>query len=312
MLKKNEIILVTGANGKLGRFLVPKFIQMGYTIRVAVRKKADSIKNCENIIVGNIDGSTQWCHALLNVHTVIHMAGKNQPFFKFKYLLNNLINTNVHGTSNLVDECIKAKVQNFIFFSSCSVFGNYSKIGNPFKITSELNPHSSYGRSKADAEDIIKNKLLNSRCALKIIRIPYVLTRSYRNFSTITKCIISLINFFPLPLELTKNKRSVVHPNNLFLFLLNLIDKQKDVNGIFLIKDRIDVSSFYILKERFNLINSKFFLLPPFLFDKLNKIQFFMYYLQKLFCNFQIDCPSEKNTFNYSVLTFILGDDNYQ
>ena len=99
-MKKNEIILVTGSNGKIGRFVIPRLVGLGYKIRAASRDNKNIFRNCENLVIGNLDSTTQWHQALLNVHTVIHLAGKNQPFFDFKYFTEDVFNTNVLATSH--------------------------------------------------------------------------------------------------------------------------------------------------------------------------------------------------------------------
>ena len=58
-----------------------------------------------------------------NIYAVIHFAGKksvNESIAKPLYYNEN----NFIGTFNLIEMCIKYKVNNFIFSSSCTVYGN--------------------------------------------------------------------------------------------------------------------------------------------------------------------------------------------
>ncbi len=287
-MKKNEIILVTGSNGKIGRFIIPRLVGLGYKIRAATRDNKNIFRNCENLVIGNVNSTTQWHQALLNVHTVIHLAAKKQPFFDFKYFARNVFNTNVLGTENLLDQCIKANVKNFIYFGSCSVYGSYSEIGKAFDVFSKLNPVGAYSKSKCLAEDIIKFKLLKSNCVFKIIRIPHVFFNYSQNNSILIKCVINLTKFISLPIDLKKNKRSIIMPNDLFLALLTSINEKEGCSKIFLVKSSPDISSFDILKKRFNLRNCKFSSYPLFLLNGLKKVPLVKKYTYKLFCNFQI------------------------
>ena len=292
-MKKNEIILVTGSNGKIGRFIIPRLVGLGYKIRAASRDNKNIFRNCENIAIGNIDSTTQWHKALLNVHTVIHLASKNQSFFDFECFNGKAYKTNVLGTENLLGQCIKANVKNFIFMSSCSVYGLHSEIGKPFDISSKVNPHNSYSKSKILCEDIIKSKLLNSKCAFKIIRIPYVFFNYGKNYSIFIKCLINLTKLVSLPIDLKRNKRSVIFPNDLLSAILTANNEKKSRNKMVLLKSSQDVSSFHILKSRFNLKNCKFSSYPFFLLNGLEKIPFIKKYTYKLFYNFQIINSSE-------------------
>ena len=287
-MKKNEIILVTGSNGRIGRFIIPRLVGLGYKIRAAARDNKNIFKNCENMVIGNIDSTTHWHQALLDVHTVIHLAAKNQPFFDFKYFSRNVFNTNVLGTENLLDQCIKANVKNFIFLGSCSVYGPYSEIGKAFDVFSKFNPVDTYSKSKVLAEDIIKFKLLNSKCSFKIIRIPYVFFNYSQNNSILFKCVINLTKFISLPIDLKKNKRSIIVPNDLFLALLTSIREKEGCSKIILVRSSPDISSFDILKKRFNLRSCKFSSYPLFLLNGLKKVPLVKKYTYKLICNFQI------------------------
>ena len=58
-----------------------------------------------------------------NIYAVIHFAGKksvNESYEKPLYYYEN----NFIGTFNLIEMCLKYKVNNFIFSSSCTVYGN--------------------------------------------------------------------------------------------------------------------------------------------------------------------------------------------
>jgi len=87
-------------------------------------------------------------------YAVIHFAGKKsvnesieKPLF---YYENNFI-----GTFNLIELCLKYKVNNFIFSSSCTVYGD--RQDNPNENEQILQPINPYGRSKLFIEYMLKD-----------------------------------------------------------------------------------------------------------------------------------------------------------
>ena len=87
-------------------------------------------------------------------YAVIHFAGKKsvnesieKPLF---YYENNFI-----GTFNLIELCLRYKVNNFIFSSSCTVYGD--KEGKPNENEQYLFPINPYGKSKLFIEYMLKD-----------------------------------------------------------------------------------------------------------------------------------------------------------
>ena len=69
--------LITGANGFIGQVLCDELLRKGQSIRAAVRSvNVLLIGNIEAVIVGSIDGETDWIDALRGVDIVINLAGR--------------------------------------------------------------------------------------------------------------------------------------------------------------------------------------------------------------------------------------------
>ena len=82
---------------------------------------------------------------------VIHFAAKKSVNESTKIPLQ-YYKTNVTGSINLIELCLKYKLNNFIFSSSCCVYGNCDNIPNE---TEALNPINTYGRTKLFMERIL-------------------------------------------------------------------------------------------------------------------------------------------------------------
>lgn len=93
------------------------------------------------------------------VDAVVHLAGiSNDPIGKeFEFVTSEI---NHEASIRLAKISIKAGVKNFVFASSCSMYG-YAD-GNPRKETDPTNPLTAYARSKILTEDDIQKLDLGS------------------------------------------------------------------------------------------------------------------------------------------------------
>ena len=75
-------ILITGANGFIGRALCDKLLADGYHVRGAVRG-TDQItalpSGVEGVIIGNVGPKTDWPEALVGIEGIVHLAAKTNP-----------------------------------------------------------------------------------------------------------------------------------------------------------------------------------------------------------------------------------------
>jgi UDP-glucuronate 4-epimerase len=103
------------------------------------------------------------------IETVIHLAA--QPGVRIspsKY--SNYVNSNLLAFENLLQACVVNDVQNLIFASSSSVYGNHAKI--PFsEEESFLRPRSYYGATKLSNE--ITARVVSERHGLRILGLRF-------------------------------------------------------------------------------------------------------------------------------------------
>ena len=88
----------------------------------------------------------------LNINTIIHLAASlnvsEAQKNKKKYYKNNIA-----GTKNLLLSCRNTKVENIIFSSSCSIYGNKK---GPVNEKKKPNPQGYYAFTKFKGEELIK------------------------------------------------------------------------------------------------------------------------------------------------------------
>lgn len=165
-------ILVTGASGFIGSFIVEEALNRGFETWAAVRRSSSRKylqDNRTHFVELNLSSKEQLVEQLRdhNFDYVVHAAGVTKCLDKADF---QRINT--EGTKNLVDALLEVKMplKRFVFVSSLSIFGAI-KEQQPYEEIRETDtpqPNTAYGRSKLAAEQYLKS--LGTR-------VPYIILR---------------------------------------------------------------------------------------------------------------------------------------
>ncbi|KYP13776.1 NAD-dependent epimerase/dehydratase family protein [Flavihumibacter sp. CACIAM 22H1] len=153
-------VLVTGATGFLGAYIVKELIQKGYAVRALKRKTAALPFFIEQAILEQVE----WVEgdvldlglledALTDIELVIHAAA----IVSFhKRDRSRMYATNIQGTANLVNFSIELGVRRLVHVSSVAALGrtaNGEEVTEEKKWTdSRLNTHYAYSKHKAEME----------------------------------------------------------------------------------------------------------------------------------------------------------------
>jgi len=232
-------VLLTGSTGFVGSVLLSELTTLpGFRVISAVRSVVPPASD-DVVVVGNIDGTTDYSSALSGVNVVVHAAARAHimrdevadPLVEFRKV-------NVEGTLNLAKQTVAAGVKRFVFISSIGVHGLNST--RPFKETDIEAPHDAYAISKYEAEQGLRKLATETGLEVVIIRPPLVYGGSAPgNFR-------SLINLaskpIPLPFASVNNKRSMVYVGNLVDLIVRCIHHPSAANETFLVSDGNDVS----------------------------------------------------------------------
>lgn len=175
-MSNKRIILITGGLGYIGSHTIVEFFNKQYL------KSNNIIDNFEIVIIDDCSSCSDKILPILegmikqkiyfykislndkllleeafkqhNFYAVIHFAGKksvNESIEKPLYYYEN----NFIGTFNLIETCIKYHVNNFIFSSSCTVYGN--RDDKPKEDEIFLFPINPYGKSKLFIEYMLQD-----------------------------------------------------------------------------------------------------------------------------------------------------------
>ena len=255
-------VLITGANGFVGRYLMHHLVSEGLLVSCAMRTDTmldDKIDR--KILIPSISDQTDWTEALSGREVVIHLAARvhvmndsaSDPLAEFRKV-------NVEGTLNLARQAAKAGVKRFIFISSVKVNGEYTKMEKPFTELDSPGPKDAYGVSKLEAEQGLMKIAENTGMEVVIIRPPLVYGSGVKaNFASMMRAVKRGI---PLPLGDIYNKRSFVYVGNLVSMIVRCIDHPAAANQVFLVSDGHDLSTTELLRDCATALGVKARLLP--------------------------------------------------
>ena len=163
-------ILITGASGFIGSFIVEEALRRGFETWAAVRKSSSKewLKNERiHFIELNLSSKAQLVEQLQDkdFDYVVHAAGVTKCLNK-----QDFRRINTQGTQNLANAIMETgmPIKRFVYLSSLSIFGAIRE-QQPYEEIRESDtpqPNTEYGRSKLEAEQYLATTSL-----------PYIILR---------------------------------------------------------------------------------------------------------------------------------------
>jgi nucleoside-diphosphate-sugar epimerase len=234
-------ILLTGADGFIGRALIDSLRPSGDSI-VAVVRGAKSIETpgVHSIHIADIR-TAKWENTLEGVDAVIHLAARthilrernSNPLVEYRAV-------NVQPTINLFRACQAAEVKRFIFVSSIGVYGKLTE-GHPFTEADRARPSEPYAISKWEAEESLRSLLVRGSTNLLVIR-PALIYGPYAkgNFLRLMRWIDAGL---PLPFGAVDAKRNFLGLRSFCDLLRRCLAISFDAEELFVAADTRPVST---------------------------------------------------------------------
>jgi nucleoside-diphosphate-sugar epimerase len=233
-------ILLTGANGFVGRHLYALLKSEGHEVR-ALTRVASSLYGNDNIECDlerteNLDSIVTGCDV------IIHLAGRAHVMNDGKFdAAAAYASANTDVTRRLAESASKCGIRRFVFLSSVKVNGESTPMDKPFSASDNPQPQDQYGISKLHAEQQVQRVAGATAMDYVIIRTPLVYGPGVRaNFASLIKLTLSGI---PIPLGAVRNKRSLISVQNLCTALLRAATIPGPINATVLVSDGDDLST---------------------------------------------------------------------
>jgi len=228
-------VLVTGANGFIGRSLLPAFVPFGHQVRAAVRdaSAASFPANVEVREHGDLSRDVDWSPLLDGCDAVVHLAGiahigAGVPDDAYDRV-------NHRATGNLARAAKAAGVGRFVFISSIRAQSGPTA---DHVLTESDAPHpaDAYGKSKLAAET-----------ALRQMDMPHTILRpvlvygpgAKGNFAEMVKYAAMPI---PLPFANLTTERSLIGLSSVIQSIIFALVSPNAVNQTFIVADPSPIS----------------------------------------------------------------------
>ena len=240
-------VLITGASGFIGQGLSRAFLEKGWEVHATTRRSGVAWQSgVRGFVIGDGLIAASWAAALHGVDLVVHCAARvhvmqeqsSNPLAEFRKV-------NVDETMALARQAAEAGVRRLIFLSTVGVHGGSSGV-RPIRAEDKPTPHTSYAKSKYEAEAALCEWSSTSGVELVCIRPPLVYgANAPGNF----RRLVALVDRgLPLPLGAVHNQRSMAALDNLVSLVLCCSEHPAAAGQAFLVSDGEDLSTTRLLR----------------------------------------------------------------
>jgi nucleoside-diphosphate-sugar epimerase len=237
--------LVTGASGFIGSQVCVAFSAKGYPVRAFVTDRSRAPASAGSAVPGDLLDRDAVREAVRGVGTVVHLAARvhvlNDRSADREALYQR---TNVEGTRVLLEEAARAGVERFVFISSVKAVGESSV--NAWTEETPPAPQDPYGRSKLDAERVVREIGEREGMHVPILRLPLVYGPGMKG--NMLRLFEAVARGWPLPFGAVPNRRSLVYSGNL-VAAIEAVAIAPVACATFFVTDGRDLSTTELIQE---------------------------------------------------------------
>jgi nucleoside-diphosphate-sugar epimerase len=241
-------LLVTGANGFVGRALLASLCKEGNEVQAAVRTlRADfaefaAARGAGVHAVGEMGPHTDWLPLLRGVETIVHLAARvHEMDDAGRDTLPDYLAVNCTATLNLAQAAAAAGVKRLVFLSSVKVCGECASSAAPFTEDTPPRPQGPYAQSKWEAEQGLG--AIAAQTGLEVVILRPALVYGPGVKANFLRLMHWVRRGWPLPFGQVNNCRSLLYLGNLVDAIRVCLEHPAAAGKTFLLSDGEDVST---------------------------------------------------------------------
>jgi nucleoside-diphosphate-sugar epimerase len=237
-----ERVLVTGANGFVGRSCCEELLAKGWRLRAVVRPGRPNPPPAalDVVEIDSVGAGTDWSAALRGVSHVVHLAGRAHVLRDLAPdSLVRFMEINVAGTACLAQMAAQQGVRRLVYLSTVKVHGEGGAV--PYREDDQPSPSGPYAVSKWQAEQALRRIAAETGLEVVILRPPLIYGPGVKaNFLAMMKTVQ---RGMPLPFATISNRRSLLYVGNLMAAVGTCLTHPRASGETYLVSDGEDVST---------------------------------------------------------------------
>lgn len=230
-------VLVTGGTGFIGSLLVRRLSSIGCRISLLVESESKIESSEHTMHQGDLSSCNVLVDAARDARVVYHLAAFTDPYAKSREAVKRCFTVNVEGTKNLLAS-LGPSTEHVVFFSTIYVFGYQN--GEGIDEAHPANPSTAYGRSKLEAEYLIREWGSRNGVMTTCLRFPVVY--GPENKGNILRMIDAIARRRFLVIGKGDNKRSMVYVENVVDAAIAVAYREEADGKVFIVTDGTDYS----------------------------------------------------------------------
>ena len=224
--------MLTGATGFVGQRLLHSLEEKDK--RIKVRLISRRLHKKHETVIRDLQTDSITSDVLRGVDTVFHLAGYGNDLQDASKVVDLYRAVNVYATVRLAELSVATGVKSFVFVSSV-------KAGGCDEDNVESQPEGVYGKTKREAELKILEMGRQSEMHVSIVRSSLVYGAGVKGNLALMRRGIEK-GWFP-PLPETRNRRSMIHVDDLIKALLLIAEDDRANGEVFIATDGVAHSS---------------------------------------------------------------------
>ncbi len=234
-------ILVTGATGFIGRYMVNCLLAQNHSVRVLVRDlhKATVLPNNVEVVCADLSQAQSMMGACEGVDTVFHLGGFAHAWSSDdKCLAEQHHIVNFLGTQNIFAEAARAGVKRFVYFSTVKAVADHDECVDE---DWDHPPTTPYGLAKRAAETLVLTLGKKHHMHVCVLRPALVYGPHWKG--NLARMLRAIDRGLFLPIPETNNRRSMVSLNDITLAALLVAEDPRADGKVYFVTDGVDYST---------------------------------------------------------------------
>lgn len=225
-----KTVLVTGASGFLGKFVVRALAKEGWQVRAAVRDPASILatRSVEIVAMPDLKSTIDWAPLLDGASHVVHLAGIAHAPGMLPDDVYSRINADSVGA---LAKAAKGRIERLVLMSSVRAQAGLSS-DHVITEADEPRPTDAYGRSKLEAERLVGKSGVGFTVLRPAVVYGLGVKGNISSLATLAKTPM------PLPFGALNNRRSLLAIENLASAISLALTSPQTLGETYLVADR--------------------------------------------------------------------------